>query len=442
MFNEPVKIILRRFRERILESGLLVIAVALGIGAFSSGISLLFNTVESSTRMISAPSYREITVSTRSDADDMLVPVIEKPASDTAVLTSTDLDAADAVPGISHAYVQNWEHLRIITSDFIEQQGQRFQPDGGEGEAPPEGDNRLSIEDLKEAALDEDIVQSELDELWGWEVTPGFFNAWDIDAQAGSLFSESDMNGKDNLIVLGSDLAEFLADGGETSELLGKKLLTASGYQTIIGILDGFSDDYNFKYFAPYKNTSGGFRKMAMNTQLHFIVEDPEELSGTTALLTDWFDSRFGDAQIVVSNSRAETEQLIKRNNGIGLLILFLSAAGFFIALVNVSNILMSRVIRMKKNVGILMALGSSRKGITRLFLTEALLISLIGAVIGALLAFPLSSYMRAAVDITSSSWLYVLAGALISCVLTTVFGIIPSRQFMKIDPAQAMRAA
>ena len=86
-----------------------------------------------------------------------------------------------------------------------------------------------------------------------------------------------------------------------------------------------------------------------MDTELRFTVEDPEKLDKTAALLSDWFITQYGEMQILISNPRAQALQLIKRNTGIGLLILFLSAAGFFIALVNVSNILMSRVIRMKK---------------------------------------------------------------------------------------------
>jgi ABC-type antimicrobial peptide transport system permease subunit len=185
-----------------------------------------------------------------------------------------------------------------------------------------------------------------------------------------------------------------------------------------------------------------GFRNMFMNTQLRFAVEDPEKLDETATLLNGWFTRQFGEDQIVISNPRAEAEQLIARNTGISILILFLSAAGFFIALVNVSNILMSRVLRMKKNVGILMALGSSKQGIMNLFLTEALMLAIAGAIAGAILAVPLSNYMRTAAGIESSSWVYIAIGAVFAGVLTTLFGLIPSRQFMKIDPAQAMRSA
>ena len=448
MLSEPVKIILRRFRERPLESGLLIIAVALGIGAFSAGLSLVMNTIDFSNEILSSPEYRELVVSTRSEADEMETPVLEKPVQETAVLTLADLEAAELAPHVVWAYIQNHNRLHLVTSDsnsFGPPPGIE-QPEGGqdaaEDEASPE---QITDEELEAAAADASIIIPELEEISGYSVTPQFFNSWDIEASAGSLFSEADLSGTDNVIILGSDLAELLAgEGMETSELLGKKLLARQGYQTIIGIMAPVSDEFDADFFSPYKDPTGGmqdFRRMFMNSQLRFAVDDPSELDSTALLLSGWFEEQFGDSQIVISNPRAEAEQLVARNRGIGILIMFLSAAGFFIAIVNVSNILMSRVLRMKKNVGVLMALGSSKTEITRLFLTEALILAVTGAIAGSILAVPLSNYMRTAAGIENGSWLYTAAGAALAGVLTCLFGLIPSRQYMKIDPAQAMRS-
>ncbi|MDC7126465.1 MAG: FtsX-like permease family protein [Spirochaetales bacterium] len=474
MFNEPVKIILRRFRDRSLESGLLIIAVALGIGAFSAGLSLIMNTIKFSNEIMSSPEYKELVVSTRSNANEMDVPVKEKLVNETAVLTSEDLEAANLAPDVEWAYVQNHSMLMLISADSSSNnfgppggmgapQGGMGGPQGGgpdNGQAPPDGmDNnqdeqggpggpdfhRMSEEEIAEAKADADIILSDLERVSGFEVTPQFFNSWNIEAAEGSLFSTSDLRGTDNIIVLGSEFAKLLAgDDMKVSDLLGKKLLARGGYQTIVGILNPVSEEYDSKFFKPYREDNGGMRGLRrgfMDTRLRFAVEDPEQLDSTETQLQNWFTSQFGDAQIVISNPRAEAEQLVARNTGIGILILFLSAAGFFIALVNVSNILMSRVLRMKKNVGILMALGASRKDIRNLFLSESLLLAVSGGIAGVILAVPLSNYMETAAGITSGSWLFIAAGAIIAGVLTFVFGLIPARQFMKIDPAIAMRS-
>jgi ABC-type lipoprotein release transport system permease subunit len=383
----------------------------------------------------------------------METPVSEKPAQETAILTQADLDAAEIAPNISYAYVQDRTRLHLVSSDSENQSPpMRMTPPEAEAEtgdgqpANSRGFQQISEEDLAAAQNDSSIILSDIDEITGYSVTPQFFDSWEINAEAGSLFSQTDLSGTDNLIILGANLADLLAGKEmESSDLLGKKLLAREGYQTIIGIIEPVADQYDSSFFSPFKDMTGGmsgFRNMFMNTQLRFAVEDPEKLDETATLLNGWFTRQFGEDQIVISNPRAEAEQLIARNTGISILILFLSAAGFFIALVNVSNILMSRVLRMKKNVGILMALGSSKQGIMNLFLTEALMLAIAGAIAGAILAVPLSNYMRTAAGIESSSWVYIAIGAVFAGVLTTLFGLIPSRQFMKIDPAQAMRSA
>lgn len=179
-----------------------------------------------------------------------------------------------------------------------------------------------------------------------------------------------------------------------------------------------------------------------MDSQLRFTVSDPTELDETSRLLSEWFGSQFGQGQIVVSNPRAEAERLIARNTGIGLLILFLSLAGLFIASVNVSHILMGRALRMRKHIGILKALGASRRKILHLFVAEALAVTLGGAALGALLAVPLSSAMQEALDLGTGSPVYLFLGVLISWILTLVFSLVPAWQGSRIEAAEAMRSA
>ncbi|MDC7233741.1 MAG: ABC transporter permease [Spirochaetales bacterium] len=453
MLNESGKIISRRFMDRFLESGLLVIAVALGIGAASSGIALLANTISTSRELLESPAYKEIVVSTVGEADDMEEPVSLKAVQETAVLSSEDLDAADLLPAVSHAYVFESKRLDFINEESVARESAmraQFEAEGNappadDSEAPPEDDFRpqqYSEEDLAQMAAESNMIISDLDEVNGYEVTPGFFEAWDIQTSAGSLFTTNDMNGDTDLVVIGSALAElFLEEGGDPDSLIGKKILTRQGLSTIIGIME--NQEHSELFYSPYRSSAfGDFRRMVMNTQLRFTVDDTEKLDETAAQLQQWFDSQFGDGQIVISNPRSEAEQLISRNTGLAVLIMFLSLSGLFIASVNVSNILMSRAMRMKKHVGILMALGASRMSISKLFAWESAAITAAGALLGMVLSMPLGNYMQASLEISGGTWLFTLMGVLLSAALTLGFGLLPVRQYSKIDPAIAMRAA
>ena len=460
MLSEPAKIIFRRFGGRLLESGLLILAVALGVGAAASGLSLLGNTRIYADKMLSSPQYKEIVVSSRNEAADMEQPVIKKPAGEEAILTSADLDAAELAPAVSHAYIANRTELRLISTKGLErttrwiQERENQQPqEEGNSQSQEErrGPTRITTEEIEQAKADSSILIAEtIEEIPGYSVTPDFFNAWNIQAKYGSLFSESDMANTNSLVILGAKTAEALISDTQPKEkttpenLVGKKILTRRGYQTVIGILQPVADTYNEAVFQPYQNYSAGnssIRWRALNTKLRFTVDSAGQLGETASLLQNWFESKYGQNQIVISNPRQEAEQLIDRNTGISLLILFLSCAALFIASVNVSHILMSRAIRMKKHVGILMAVGSTKMGILKLFVLEALTVTLSGTVIGFLFSIPLSKSMQNALDIGNGNILYILLGSIAAWILTLLFSLVPAWQHSKIQPAQAIQA-
>jgi len=252
------------------------------------------------------------------------------------------------------------------------------------------------------------------------------------------------MTGTSSLVVLGAGIAETIAGtSDDPSGLIGKKLLAREGLYTVVGVLEASDETYNEQYFSPYQSSvagsSGQFRRRAMDTQLIFSVDDPQNLDTASSMLLDWFSSEFGDGQVIITNQREAAQRTIARNTGISVLILVLSLSGLLIACVNISNILMSRAIRMRKYTGILMALGSSQRGILKLYALEALSVSLVGSAIGSVLAVPLSRSMQNSLDIGGNSVLYIMAGILIAGIVTFIFSVAPGYQNSRIIPAEAM---
>jgi hypothetical protein len=461
MPKEPILIIKRRFFNRFLESGLLILAVALGVGAAASGLSLMFHTNDYSQEMLAVTSYRELVVTTKDNAEDMASPVVAKSSGEVVILTSFDLSAAELVPQVSYAYIADRDRMRFLNQERIDRMNQ---DDGGgppPGDTPDENlpdttseagdaDRNVRLKEMQdtimEAASNPDIIIPEIDELSGLAITPQYFDAHNLKAEHGSLFTEMDMTSTTRFVVLGVNTAELLSEeDSDISTLIGKKILSFNTYYTIVGILKengGTADDL---YFTPDTGNVGGtFNQFNSggNRQLRFTVFDPADLDEASALLKTWFENSYGQDEFVLSNPRAEAERLVNRNRGLSFLILFLSFAALFIASVNISNILMSRTLRMKKHVGILKALGASKKDILRLFSSEALLITFFGAVLGTIIAFPLSNTMETAMGLDQGSWLFITAGVFISSLLTLVFSIIPSFQNSGFDAADAMRTA
>lgn len=467
MLSEPFKIIFRRFVNRLTESGLLIISVALGVGAFAAGGTLFVNVVNQNNELLNSPTYKEIVVSTRENKDSMEVPVKEKLINENAILTESDLLASQMIPSIGYSYIMNKTRLRMINEETQNMQekissfpksdlNESSELQGDEvnssnenqslNNTPPEMmSNTFANEDLTQIMEGEDIVMSEDDEVSGYEVTSQFFDAWNLTTSYGSLFSSSDYSQTNSLVILGNDLAKTLVNEGEDlSSLIGKRLLAMQGYQTIIGILEDTGTNYDYEFFTPYSDNtssgSSGFKKMFMNSELRFAVTDPQDLESVSQTLDTWFTNQYGENQIIVSNPRLEAEQTVDRNSGISLLLLVLALSGLFISSVNISHILLSRTLRMKRHVGILMALGATKKNINYLFSMEALLIIIIGSALGILIAVPINIQMQSALALSDTSNIMIIISALVSAIIIFTFTIIPIRRFDKIKPADAMR--
>ena len=100
------------------------------------------------------------------------------------------------------------------------------------------------------------------------------------------------------------------------------------------------------------------------------------------------------------------------------------------------------------KEIGILRAIGASKKDISRVFNAETLIIGLVsgllGVIITVLLCLPINSLLHSLTGImTINAALPLVAGiilVLISMTLTLIAGIIPAKLAAKKDPVVALR--
>jgi predicted permease len=131
------------------------------------------------------------------------------------------------------------------------------------------------------------------------------------------------------------------------------------------------------------------------------------------------------------------------------MLLLLLAAVSIIllIACVNVTHLELARSIERQRELAVRTALGSSRWQLGRLVMAESLLISVMGGVLGVVMAGPVVQVLIAmapeglprAGEIHLNGW--VLAFTLGLSLLTTIASsLIPARRAAKVDPAEAMK--
>lgn len=108
---------------------------------------------------------------------------------------------------------------------------------------------------------------------------------------------------------------------------------------------------------------------------------------------------------------------------------------------IGIMNIMLATVLERTREIGIRRAIGARQKDIVRQFLTEAVLISIIGGLLGILFGITLSQLIASAAGwstVVTTSSIAVAFG--VSCGIGLVFGIYPAVQAARLDPIEAIR--
>jgi putative ABC transport system permease protein len=106
-----------------------------------------------------------------------------------------------------------------------------------------------------------------------------------------------------------------------------------------------------------------------------------------------------------------------------------------------IMNIMLVSVTERTREVGIRKAMGARRSDVLLQFLIEAVILSLVGGVIGVLLGIAVAKGVTFAVGMPSVIKLWaVVAGLIVSASVGIFFGVYPARRAAMLDPIAALR--
>ena len=142
------------------------------------------------------------------------------------------------------------------------------------------------------------------------------------------------------------------------------------------------------------------------------------------------------------------TSSLTTIINGISYVLIAFVAVSLIVSSIMIGIITYISVMERTKEIGILRALGASKKNISQLFNAETFIIGIFSGIIGIgitlLLLIPINNVIQTVSKIEDLSTVLPLESAgvliLISIIITVIGGLIPSRSAAKKDPVEALR--
>lgn len=327
----------------------------------------------------------------------------------------------------------------------------RFGPQGG----PPRAVNKITFDiaerldkekgfDILEVLpfLQVDITaanrsQSKITTLVGTK--PPYFERSEIRAEKGRIFTDVDNKSARRVAVVGKALAGDLYPGQDP---VGKKITLSKKSFEVIGVLE----------------VQGNVAGIDIDNQVIVPLNTARAITGSDQVNSILVRTTSTES---IGNARSHVEKILKRtltdddfsiltqqqllSSILQILGVLTTALGGIAAIsllvggIGISNIMLVSVTERTREIGLRKAVGAKSRDILNQFLTEAVILSLIGGSLGIILGYlgslVLSNFLQTAVPLWA-----VFLGLGFSTVVGVVFGVAPAIRASRLQPIEALR--
>ena len=235
----------------------------------------------------------------------------------------------------------------------------------------------------------------------------------------------------------------FFADG---TNPVGQVILLGNLPSRIIGVTDaqksmmGNSDSLNV--YLPYSTVMS--RMLGQSNVRNIIVRVKDEYPSSiaeNAILT-LLEQRHGAQDVFTQNSDSIRETIEQTTQTMTLLVSAIAVISLIVGGIGVMNIMLVSVTERTQEIGVRMAVGARQSDILQQFLIEAILVCILGGILGVLLSLGIGQVIGHFAKGTfqmAYSTTSIIAAFVCSTIIGVVFGFIPARNAAQLDPVDAL---
>ncbi len=263
-----------------------------------------------------------------------------------------------------------------------------------------------------------------------------------LELAAGEFLTAENDEYKEKVCVLGYSVAKEMF--GSALEAYDETVYIDSRPYVVNGVFDemgtvasGISPDESV--FLPYQTGIKYLTGTDVSPVITVVAQDVDSVSSVMGQAESVLRELYPNASFTMSDAGSKMEAASASNETLTLLLTAMAIIVFIVGGIGIMNVLFVSVKERTNEIGILKAIGCSQRDILMEFLIEAGCISLIGAMLGVLLALGITPVIeKLSVRVELSVWGAVLS-LLFGCITGTLFGFYPAWKASRLVPVEAL---